>query len=34
MGQGDKRPCCFNSASSTDPLVSKGGVLDLPPNDI
>ena len=34
MRQGDKRPCCFNSASSTEPLVSKGGVLDLPPNDI
>jgi hypothetical protein len=30
LQQGERRPCCFNSASCTLPEISKSGVLDLP----
>ncbi|MCA9582754.1 MAG: YdeI/OmpD-associated family protein, partial [Myxococcales bacterium] len=29
LGQGKRRPCCFNLASCTDPELSKGGKLAL-----
>lgn len=29
LGQGDRRPCCFNSAACTIPEIAKSGVVEL-----
>ena len=30
LSRGERRPCCFNSGSCTDPIVSKSGLLLTP----